>query len=366
MLAIQQPRAGRQHPKTTPSPTASARAAGLRYVTDRRRGIARERLGRGFTYFNPDGTRVTDRATRARIKSLAIPPAWTEVWICPNPFGHIQATGRDARGRKQYRYHPDYRKVREQTKYERMIAFGDALPELRDRVGRDLSRKGLPREKVLATVVRLLETTLIRVGNEEYARHNNSFGLTTMRNRHVKVNGSQLQFHFRGKRGVFHDVDVNHKRLARIIERLHELPAQELSAYLDHDGKRHAVDSGDVNDYLREITGQDFTAKDFRTWTGTVLAAAALRKFESFDSHAEAKRNIVNAIESVAQRLGNTPTVCRECYVHPVVLESYLDGTLVQSLKAAVEQELSETIGTLPAEEAAVLAFLQQSLSCDE
>jgi DNA topoisomerase I len=347
---------------TTPDPVASAKAAGLRYVTDRRPGITRKRAGRAFTYTAPDGSKVKDAETLGRIKSLAIPPAWTDVWICPNPRGHIQATGRDAKGRKQYRYHPDYRKVRDETKYERMIAFGKALPGLRKRVDKDLARQGLPREKVLATVVRLLEKTLIRVGNEEYARTNKSVGLTTMRNRHVKVAGSKVEFNFRGKSGIKHNIDLQDRRLARIIERLHELPGQELFAYVDEDGERRVIDSEDVNNYLREITGQDFTAKDFRTWTGTVLAAEALQEFEAFDTQVQAKHNIVSAIEKVAERLGNTPTVCRKCYVHPVVLESYLDGTLVEALKARAEKELAEALDTLPAEEAAVLAFLQQSL----
>jgi DNA topoisomerase-1 len=348
---------------TTPDPVTSAKEAGLHYVTDRKPGITRKRAGSGYTYYAPDGSKIADRKTRARIKALVIPPAWTDVWICPDPLGHLQATGRDARGRKQYRYHPGYREARDETKYERTIAFGLALPGIRKRVDRDLARQGLPREKVLATVVKLLETTLIRVGSEEYARTNKSFGLTTMRNRHVSVKGAKVEFKFRGKGGIRHNVDVEDRRLARIVARLQELPGQALFNYLDSDGKRHSIGSTDVNDYLREISGQDFTAKDFRTWTGTVLAASALREFERFDSQAQAKRNLVQAIETVAERLGNTPSVCRKCYVHPVVLDSYLEGSLVERLKVQAEEELAAALGELPAEEAAVLAFLQQCLS---
>ncbi len=258
---------------STDDPQQSAISAGLRYVTDTRPGITRKRAGRGFHYTMPDGQSAHDRDTLARIKSLVIPPAWTDVWICPTPKGHIQATGRDARGRKQYRYHPKWREVRDETKYDRMIAFGRALPTIREQLDRDLSLRGLPREKVLATVVRLLETTLIRVGNEAYARTNRSFGLTTMRNRHVSVDGSQLRFKFKGKSGKMHSIGIRDRRLAAIVKRCQELPEQELFEYLADDGTRHTIDSSDVNAYLKEAGGDDFTAKDFRTWAGTVLAA---------------------------------------------------------------------------------------------
>jgi DNA topoisomerase I len=344
-------------------PVAAAREAGLRYVSDQRPGIRRQRAGKHFRYVGPDEQPVRDEETLRRIKALAIPPAWTEVWICPRPNGHIQATGRDAKGRKQYRYHPRWREVRDETKYERLLAFGQALPFIRERIEQDLALPGLPREKVLATVVRLLETTLIRVGNEEYARQNRSFGLTTMRDRHVNVEGSEVHFHFVGKAGKKHRIDVRDRRLARIVQRCRDIPGQELFQYVDEAGEHRSVESSDVNAYLREITGQDFTAKDFRTWSGTVLAAWALHEFEAFDSETQAKRNVVSAIERVAERLGNTPAICRRCYVHPAILESYLDGTLVVDLKEQVEDELSESLGKLPPEEAAVLVLLQKRLA---
>jgi DNA topoisomerase-1 len=344
-------------------PVLSAKAAGLRYVSDTKPGITRKRVGNGWSYSGPDGQTIHDRETRDRIKSLGIPPAWTDVWICPDPRGHIQATGRDAKGRKQYRYHLKWREVRDENKYEHMIEFGKALPAIRKQVEKDLARHGLPREKVLATVVKLLEVTLIRVGNKEYARDNKSFGLTTMRNRHINIEGSTLRFKFMGKSGKQHTIGIKDRRLARIVEKCHELPGQELFQYIDDDGEPHSIDSEDVNNYLREITGQDFTAKDFRTWTGTMLAAEALLAFEAFDSEAHAKRNIVRAIESVAEKLGNTPTICRQCYVHPLVFDSYLDGTLLETLKQRAEAELSEALGELRPEEAAVLAFLQQRLA---
>jgi DNA topoisomerase-1 len=343
-------------------PPAAAKAAGLRYVHDDRPGIRRERQGDGFRYLDAGGDPVTDDTTLARIKSLAIPPAWTEVWICPQANGHLQATGRDARGRKQYRYHPRWRAVRDEVKYERMLNFGQALPGIRKEVDRALSLPGMPREKMLATIVYLLEATMMRVGNEEYARANKSFGLTTLRNRHVKVDGSDVEFRFRGKSGVYHKVQVHDRRVARIIRRSRELPGQELFQYVGDDGETHSIDSSDVNDYLRSITGEDYTAKDFRTWSGTVLAALALQEFEKFDSEAQAKKNIVRAIESVAEKLGNTPTVCRKCYVHPVVLDAYLDGTVLEVMRERTEQELLDDLHALQPEEAAVLAMLQQRL----
>jgi DNA topoisomerase-1 len=346
----------------TSAPEA-ARAAGLRYATDTRQGIIRKRSGKSFRYLAPDGKPIRNPETLARIKSLVIPPAWTDVWICPSPLGHVQATGRDEKGRKQYRYHPRWRAVRDAAKYDRMMAFGRALPTIRERTGRDLALPGLPRRKVLAAVVRLLERSLIRVGNDEYAKANRSFGLTTMRDRHVEIDGATIRFEFRGKSGIHHEIDIDDRRLARVVKRCQELPGQELFQYVDEDGKVQDIDSADVNEYLREITDQDFTAKDFRTWAGTVLAAMALQEFEAFDSQAQAKKNIVRAIERVAERLGNTPTVCRKCYVHPAVLDSYLDGSMIASLRQRAEQQMEESLGNLRPEEAAVMALLQNRLA---
>jgi DNA topoisomerase-1 len=329
-------------------------------------GIKREKCGLGFRYRYPTGDVVTEEEVLARIKSLVIPPAWTDVWICPDPAGHLQATGRDVRQRKQHRYHPRWREIRDETKYRGMIAFAKALPGIRKRILRDIALPGLSRNKLLATVVRLLEVSLIRVGNEEYARDNDSFGLTTMRNRHVDVNGSTIEFHFRGKAGKWHQVDIQDRRLAKIVKTCQELPGQELFQYVDEEGKRQDVKSTDVNDYLREISGQDFTAKDFRTWAGTVLGAMALREFEQFDSKAQAKKNIVQAIENVAERLGNTPAVCRKCYVHPDVIDAYLDGTLVRTLKRRAEEQLATSLRSLRPEEAAILGLLQQRLAREE
>jgi DNA topoisomerase-1 len=351
------------NPIPNADPPAAAKAAGLRYVLDDRPGIRREPDKEGFRYFGAKGEPVEDETTLKRIKALAIPPAWTEVWICPQANGHLQATGRDARGRKQYRYHARWREVRDEVKYERMIKFGKALPQIRKEVDRALRLPGLPREKVLATIVYLLEATMMRIGNDEYARENKSYGLTTLRNRHVKIDGSEVEFRFRGKSGVYHDVKVNDRRLARIIQRTRDLPGQDLFQYLDEDGERHTVGSSDVNDYLRAITGEDYTAKDFRTWSGTVLAAMALREFEKFDSETQAKKNVVRAIETVAQKLGNTPSVCRKCYVHPAVLDSYMDGTMVEGLLARAEEGLAEDLQDLEPEEAAVLAMLTQRLA---
>jgi DNA topoisomerase-1 len=344
-------------------PVASARAVGLRYVSDAGLGIRRKGSGKGFRYVGPDGRAVRDPATLARIRALAIPPAWTEVWICPTAGGHLQATGRDARGRKQYRYHPKFRAFREETKFARMIAFAQALPGIRRRVARDLARRGLPREKVLATVVRLLETTLIRVGNEEYAKTNRSFGLTTLRENHVAVRGNTLRFEFRGKAGKRHRVAIEDARIARIVRRCQDLPGQELFHYEGDDGALEPIDSEDVNDYLRAIAGDEFSAKDFRTWAGTVLATLALQELESFDSKARAKKNVVRAIESVAAQLGNTPAICKRSYVHPAVIETYLDGQLAKVLKQRAEQKLRAKIGSLRPEETAVLALLQQRLT---
>ena len=353
-------------PELITDPVESARAAGLRYVDDTRPGIRRKRAGKNFSYIGLDGRPIRHSDELRRIKSLAIPPAWTDVWICPSPNGHIQATGRDAKGRKQYRYQQRWRQVRDETKYGRMIAFGKALPLIRERTERDLARPRLPREKVLAAVIRLLETTLIRVGNPEYARENGSFGLTTMRDRHLDISGSKVRFHFRGKGGKQHTVALDDRRLARIVKRCRDIPGYELFQYLDDDGQRQTIDSADVNDYLREITGQDFTAKDFRTWAGTVLAAMALQEFEAFDSNTQAKKNIVQAIEVVSERLGNTPSICRKCYVHPAVLDAYLEGSLVETLKQRAEQEIAESLHELQPEEAAVMALLQQRLAREQ
>jgi len=350
-------------PVPNTDPPAAAKAAGLRYVHDDRPGIQREPVKDGFRYVDAKDAAVEDEATLKRIKSLAIPPAWTDVWICPQANGHLQATGRDARGRKQYRYHPKWREVRDEVKYERMIKFGKALPQIRKEVDRALALPGLPRDKVLATIVYLLEATMMRIGNEEYARENKSYGLTTLRNRHVKIDGSEVEFRFRGKSGVYHDVKVHDRRLARIIQRTRDLPGQDLFQYLDEDGETHTVGSADVNDYLRTITGEDYTAKDFRTWSGTVLAAMALQEFEAVDSDAQAKKNVVRAIESVAERLGNTPSVCRKCYVHPAVLDAYLDGTMLEGLRARAEESLVEDLKDLQPEEAAVLAMLERRLA---
>ena len=351
------------NPVPNTDPPAAAKAAGLRYVHDDRPGIRREAAGDNFRYLDAKGDPVDDEATLKRIKSLAIPPAWTDVWICPQANGHLQATGRDARGRKQYRYHPKWREVRDEVKYERMINFGKALPQIRKEVDRALALPGLPREKVLATIVYLLEATMMRIGNDEYARENKSYGLTTLRNRHVKIDGSEVEFRFRGKSGVVHDVKVHDRRLARIIQRTRDLPGQDLFQYLDDDGETHTVGSADVNDYLRTITGEDYTAKDFRTWSGTVLAAMALQEFEAVDSDAQAKKNVVRAIESVAEKLGNTPSVCRKCYVHPAVLDAYLDGTMLEGLRARAEESLVQDLHDLQPEEAAVLAMLERRLA---
>jgi DNA topoisomerase I len=350
-------------PRIVNDPVESAKLAGLTYVNGGRAGITRRRAGKFFTYMDSSGRRVRDTDTLRRIRSLAIPPAWTEVWICPSPTGHVQAVGRDARGRKQYRYHPRWRDIRDETKYARMLAFARVLPSIRARVERDLGRSGLSRDKILATVVRLLETTLIRVGNEEYVRQNRSFGLTTMRDHHVAVSGSMLRFHFRGKSGKEHAVDVRDPRLARIVRRCQELPGQELFQYVDEGGARQTIDSADVNAYLREIAGDEFTAKDFRTWAGTVLAALALAEVKAFTSKRQARRNIVRAVESVARRLGNTPAICRKGYVHPAVIDAYLDGVTLDAFRRRTERAITEDIGGLSRDEAVVLGMLQQRLA---
>jgi DNA topoisomerase-1 len=340
----------------------AAESAGLRYVTADRPGIRREREGEGFAYFKPNGTRIEDEATLERLRKLAIPPAWTEVWICPSANGHLQATGRDAKGRKQYRYHAEFRQVRDSNKYEHMLEFAKALPALRAKVAEHMALRGLPREKVLATVVHLLETTLIRVGNDDYARDNKSYGLTTLRNRHVKVEGSQLRFQFTGKSGKTWRLSTSNRRVAKVVRACQELPGQELFAYLDDDGQPRDVTSDDVNAYLREISGRDITAKDFRTWAGTVMAALALHELESAETPSTAKKNLKSAIEQVASRLGNTPTICRKCYVHPEILDAYVSGGLLLQIKEEVEAELQEGTGLRP-DEVAVLSLLEQRLN---
>jgi DNA topoisomerase-1 len=338
-------------------PQESAKAIGLRYVSDRDPGIRRVGRPKRFRYHAPDRRALTT-ADLMRIRSLAIPPAWTDVWICVDPAGHLQATGRDARGRKQYRYHPAWREVRDEVKYGRLIAFAQALPRIRARIAEDLSRRGQPREKVLAAVVQLLEKTLIRVGNEEYARQNGSVGLTTMRDRHVKVRGTSVHFEFRGKSRIEHAIDLRDARLARIVKACRDLPGYELFQYISANGTRHCVDSADVNAYLREISGEDFTAKDFRTWAGTVMAARALRDVPVFRSKAEATRNIGRAIESVAQSLGNTKTVCRKSYVHPAVLEAYMNGG-VRKAPVRAKRVTNGRPHALTAEERGVVAILE-------
>lgn len=334
----------------------TAKAAGLRYVYDSRPGIRRLKRGEGFRYVGPDGRPIRDAETLARIKSLVIPPAWTDVWICPVANGHLQATGRDARGRKQSRYHPRWRTTRDEVKYERMLAFGQALPKIRQHVKRDLALQGMPREKVLATIVALMETTLIRVGNVEYAKANHSYGLTTMKRRHVKVVGNRLRFDFDGKSGVHHTIDVCDRRLVKVVKASRDLPGYELFEYIDEAGELRVVDSGDVNDYLREKTKDNFTAKDFRTWAGTVLACAVLSRFEAFGSEREAKKNVVAAIAEVAGKLGNTPSVCRKCYVHPTVLDCYLKGAMKEMATGVGKVK---TVRGLREEELDVMRLLQ-------
>jgi DNA topoisomerase I len=343
-------------------PVVRVGAVTLRYVTDERPGIQRVKVRDKLRYLDPAGKAVRDRETLKRIKALVIPPAWTDVWICPRADGHLQATGRDERGRKQYRYHADYRAARDEAKFDRMVAFGKALPRIRRAVARDLAKPGLPRRKVLAAVVKLLETSLIRVGNDEYAKENGSYGLTTLRDRHAKIKGGLIHFEFKGKSGVKHEIDVQDRRLAKIVKDCQDLPGQELFQYLDDEGQVRDIGSDDVNEYLREVAGDDFTAKDFRTWAGTVLAALALKEFEAFDSDTQAKRNVMAAIKSVAKRLGNTPAVCRSCYVHPRVIDAYLQGTMLDAMRRRAADAMAH-VRDLSPEEAAVLALLQRRLA---
>jgi len=327
--------AGKQKPVETAFAVDSvdaAEEAGLRYVSDDSPGYRRKANGDHFEYLDTEGKRIRDEQRLLRIKRLAIPPAWTDVWICPSPNGHIQATGRDARGRKQYRYHDRWRELRDENKFGRLSDFAKALPNIRRRVAEDIKLAGLPRRKVLATIVRLLERTFMRIGNEEYARENKSFGLTTIKDRHVAVKGAQLRFRFRGKSGRQHEVDVTDRSIAKIVSKLQDLPGQDLFQYVNDEGDVRDIASHDVNDYLREITSENFTAKDFRTWAGTVLAAIALNAQEKFKSDKEAKTNIKNGICAVAELLGNTPAICRKCYVHPEIIEAYSAGILIAGL----------------------------------
>jgi DNA topoisomerase I len=341
----------------------SARLVGLRYVVDDRPGITRRRVAGGFTYWDAKGRRVRKAATLSRIRALVIPPAWKHVWICPDPNGHLQATGRDARGRKQYRYHPRWVTVRDEQKFHRLIAFARALPVIRRRTTVDMKAAALSRARVLATVVKLLEKTLIRVGNEEYARTNGSFGLTTMQDRHARVTRNRVRFRFRGKSGVFQNVELDDPQLARSVRRCQELPGQTLFQYVDAEGTRQVLDSADVNAYLHEIAGAEFTAKDFRTWAGTVLAAIALAELEQVASPTAQKKNLVRAVETVALRLGNTKAVCRKCYVHPAIVDAYLDGATIDVVRSRAVRLLGDHGARLSQEERAVLALLKRRLT---
>jgi DNA topoisomerase-1 len=339
-----------------------AKDAGLRYTTDEQPGYSRKRHGDSFfTYCLPDGRKIKDRATLDRIKELVVPPAWEEVWICSSTNGHIQATGRDARKRKQYIYHPKWRDARDETKFEHMRAFARALPKIRRRVAADLRRKELDYRKIVATVVRLLEATVIRVGNDEYARENGSYGLTTMRNRHVKVHRSEIAFSFKGKSGKQHEITLEDKRLAKIVRACQELPGQQLFSYVENGDVRH-IGSADVNEYLQEITGSDFTAKDFRTWIATVLAATAFRELEAVTSATQAKKNIRMVIESVSKILGNTPTICRKSYVHPDIINAYVEGDTLLAVSQQISNEVKPSLNRLKPIEAAVLSLLQRRL----
>lgn len=346
------------------NPIESAKAVGLRYVSDTIPGIRRHRSGEEFVYVGVDGHPIADPEELARFKALIIPPAWTDVWICPLPDGHLQATGRDAKGRKQYRYHADWRKIRSQTKFDRMVRFAQALPVIREQTDRHLRMPGLSREKVLATVVQLLEKTLIRVGNEEYAQTNESFGLTTLRDDHIEVTSTKIVFHFRGKSGVEHEIELGDRRLARIVKSCRDVPGQELFQYIDENGERQTIDSKDVNDYIQEITQENFTAKDFRTWMGTVHALQELHTIGLFTSQTQAKKNVTEAVKNTAKRLGNRPATCRKYYIHPNILDAYLEEKLFDLTQSLLE--LEEAIEAVEAakyqlrqEERAVLAVLE-------
>lgn len=343
-------------------PVQSAKFAGLRYVCDDTPGIKRKRAGIGFSYIGVDGKPIRDPEELNRFKALVIPPAWTDVWICPLRNGHLQATGRDEKGRKQYRYHSNWQKIRSQTKFNRMIAFASTLPLIREKTEEHLRLRQLSREKVLATVVRLLETTCIRVGNDEYAKKNRSFGLTTMRNRHVDISGSKVRFQFRGKSGVKHELELNDRRIARIVKQCRDIPGYELFQYFDENGEHQSISSEDVNNYLKEITGEEFTAKDFRTWAGTVVAAQALTELGESESQTQAKKNITEAIKQAAKQLGNRPATCRKYYVHPAIIDAYLDGSLLATMQEQHELDTQDLPYALNPQEQGVLAVLEQEL----
>jgi len=343
----------------------SAKSAGLRYVRDDRPGIRRVKRRGGFSYVAPGGKPIHDETELGRIRKLAIPPAYADVWISPDPRGHLQATGRDARGRKQYRYHPRWREVRDETKFDRMIAFAKALPTIRAAIARDLGKPGLPREKVLATVVSLLEATMIRVGNEEYAKQNDSYGLTTLQDEHVKISGDTVKFQFRGKSGKDHSVTLKDKRLAKIVRACRDVPGQELFQYLDVDGERASISSHDVNDYLREIAGDEFTAKDFRTWEGTHACALALAA-HNVVTKAEAKSHVVTAIKAVAERLGNTPAVCKKSYIHPGVIDEFIENGGLKLVAIRVRKNAKREAYALDADETKVLRFIEKLIARDD
>jgi DNA topoisomerase-1 len=330
----------------------------LHYVDDTQPGISRKLLRGKFCYFDPAGQRITDPDEIKRLNVLAVPPAYTDVWICADPRGHLQATGRDARGRKQYRYHSRWREVRDADKYSRLRDFGLALPKLRKQLETLLAAPGFSREKVMATVITLLDATLIRVGNTQYARDNRSYGLTTLRSRHVEVNGSAIRFQFRGKSGVEHQITVRDRRLARIIKRCQEIPGQNLFQYLDENGERHTVSSADVNAYLQTLTGADFTAKDYRTWAGSVLALSVLRELQ-WEPESDAKRHVVEMVKNVARQLGNTPAVCRKCYIHPAVLDAFMLGALAELPRPRLRKGLK-------AEEVGMAMFLERMIASAE
>ena len=347
-------------------PRESAHEAGLRYVRDNGPCIRRQRCGRSFRYFGADGRPLREPRHLKRIRSLAIPPAWRNVWICPSPHGHLQAVGWDVKGRKQYRYHPEYRSVRDQAKFSRMIAFGTVLANVRKTVEQDLQRRGLPKEKVLATVVRLLETAFVRIGNDEYAKANDSFGLTTLRNRHVTIEGTRLMFRFRGKSAQAHTIALTDRKLAQVVRQCQELPGYALFEYQDSDGKVCRIDSADVNRYIREIAGDEFTAKDFRTWAGTVLAARELHDAGPAANDTEAKKKVADAVKRVAKSLGNRPAASRKYYIHPAVIDAYVDGSLFPTMQQGEEQDSAYAgLGLKPEEYAVmvVVARYQQNLA---
>lgn len=341
-------------------PEESAKLSGLRYVRADCLQIKRKKVGRGFSYLNPNGDRITNDAELERLKSLTIPPALTDVWICHLPNGHLQATGRDAKRRKQYFYHPDWRKIRSQHKFARMLLFGASLPLIRATTAQHLQQQGLPREKVLAAVIQLLETTLIRVGNDHYAKKNCSYGLTTLRDRHVDIKGSKIQFEFRGKSGVDHEIKLQDRRLANVIKQCQEIPGYEIFKYYDDSGDRHFIDSGDVNAYLQQITEQDFSAKDFRTWAGTLLTAIELNDLGEFDSEKKASKNITQAIKNTAKQLGNRPATCRNYYVHPAIIEAYKNGSLFDLMSQTIDSKSQSY--ELNSEEIAILKIIQQAI----